>query len=105
METTEDILDSLVDFYNPAPYFIYCRLMSTRAILPLCTRDHMQTLMTWVGEDNLTIVGIFESSYYGPTPKMFTHIFVPQWPIDICMPISPIYALFPIYSVLQGLEC
>ena len=69
-------MDSLVDFYTLALYFIYRRLMSTRAILPLCTRDHMQTLMTWVGQDSLTIVGIFESKYYGPTPKMFTHIFV-----------------------------
>ena len=71
-------MEGLVDFCNLASYFIWRRLVSTRAILPLCTRAHMQTLMTWVGEDNLTIVGIFESTYYGPTPKMFARIFVPQ---------------------------
>ena len=98
-------MEGLVDFCNLAFYFIQRRLVSTHAILPLCTRAHMQTLMTWVGEDNLTIVGTFENTYYGPTPKTFAHIFVPQGPIDICVPISPIYALFPIYSVLQGLKC
>ena len=63
------MLDSLVDFCNLVFYFIQRRLVSTRAILPLCTRAHMQTLMTRVGGDNLTIVCIFESTYYGPTPK------------------------------------
>ena len=66
VETTNDIVDSLVGFCDLA-FSFYRRLMSTRAILPFCTRAHMQTLMTWVGEDNLTIVGIFESAYYGPT--------------------------------------
>ena len=73
--------------------------------MPLCTRAHMQALMTRVGRDNLTIVCIFEGTYYGPTPKLFTHIFAPQGPKDMSMPISPIYALFPINSVLQGLRC
>ena len=81
------------------------RLVSTRAILPLCTRAHMQALMTIVGGDNLTMVGIFEGTYYGPTRRMFTHIFAPQGPKDMFMPISPIDALFPINSVLQGLRC
>ena len=38
VETTKDIVDSLVDFYNLVFYFIKFRLVSTRAILPLCTR-------------------------------------------------------------------
>ena len=105
VETTKDIVDGLVDFYNLVFYFIEFRLVSTRAILPLCTRAHMQALMTRVGGDNLTIVCIFESTYYGPTPKVFTHIFAPQGPKDMFMPISPIYALFPITSVLQRLRC
>ena len=55
----------------------------TLGFLLLCgvcvwVRAHMQTLMPWMGEDNLTIVGIVESTYYGPTPKMFAHIFVPR---------------------------
>ena len=74
-------------------------------MLPLCTRAHMQALMTRVDGDNLTIVGIFEGTYYGPTPRMFTDSFAPQGPKDMFMPISPIYALFPINSVLQGLRC
>ena len=98
-------MDGLVDFYNLVFYFILYCLVSTRAELPLCTRAHMQVLMTRVGGDNLTIVGIFEGTYYGPTLKMFTHIFASQCPKDIYMPISPIYALFPINSVLQGLRC
>ena len=98
-------MDGLVDFYNLVFYFISFRLVSTRAILPLCTRAHMQALMTRVGGDNLTIVGIFEGTYCGPTPRMFTHIFAPQGLKDMFMPISPIYALFPINSVLQGLRC
>ena len=97
-------MDGLVDFYHLVFYFIYFRLVSTRAILPLCTRAHMQAIMTQVGGDNLTIVCIFEGTYYGPTPKMFTHIFAPQWPKDMYIPISPIYAVFPINSVLQGLR-
>ena len=105
VETTRNIVDGLVDFYNLVFHFLKFRLVSTRAMLPLCTRAHMQALMTRVGGDNLTIVCIFESTYYGPTPKVFTHIFVPQRPKDMYMPISPIYALFPIYSVLQGLRC
>ena len=71
-------MDGLVDFCNLAYYFFKRRLVSTRAKLPLCTGAHMQTLMTWVGEDNLTIVGIFEGTYYGPTPKVFIHIFALQ---------------------------
>ena len=71
-------MDGLVDFCNLAFYFVWRRLVSTRAMLPPCTRAHMQTLMTWVGEDNLTIVGIFERTYYGHTAKVFAHIFVPQ---------------------------
>ena len=71
-------MDGWVDFCNVVLYFRTRRLVSTRAKLLLCTRAHMQTLMTWVGEDNLTIVGIFESTYYGPTPKMFTHTFALQ---------------------------
>ena len=54
---------------------------------------------------HLTIVCIFESTHYGPTPKVFTHIFAPQGPKDLFMPISPIYALFLTNSVLQGLRC
>ena len=100
-----DIMDGLVDSYNLVFYFISCRLVSTRTILPLCTRAHMQALMTRLGGDNLTIVGIFESTYYGRTPRLFTHIFVPQGPKDMFMPISPIYALLPINSVLQRLRC
>ena len=98
-------MDGLVDFYNLVFYFILFRLVSTRATLPLCTRAHMQALMTRVGGDNLTIGCMFESTYYGPTPKVFTHIFAPQGPKDMLMPISPIYALFPINSVHQGLRC
>ena len=71
-------MDGLFDFYNLVFYFILFRLVSTRAKLPLCTRAHMQALMTRVGGDNLTVVCIFESTYHGPTPKVFTHIFVPQ---------------------------
>ena len=71
-------MDGLGDFPNLVFYFIYFRLVSTRAILPLSTRAHMQALTTRVGGDNLTIVGIFECTYYGPTPKVFAHIFVPQ---------------------------
>ena len=71
-------MDGLVDFCNLVFYFKECHLVSTRAKLPLCTRAHMQTLVTWPGEDNLTIVGIFESTYYRPTPKMFTHMFALQ---------------------------
>ena len=71
-------MDGLVNFYNLVFHFIEFRLVSTRAILPLCTRAHMQALMTRVGGDNLTIVCICEGTYYGPTPKVFTHIFVPQ---------------------------
>ena len=74
----KDTMDGFVDFYNLVSYYINFRLVSTRAILPLCTRAHMQALMTRVGGDNLTIVGIFGGTYYGPTPKMFAHIFVPQ---------------------------
>ena len=73
-----DIVDGLVVFYNLVFYFIKFRLVSTRAILPRCTRAHMQALMTRVGGDNLTMVCISESTYYGPTPKVFAHIFVPQ---------------------------
>ena len=98
-------MDGLVDFYNLVIHFLKFRLVSTRAILPLCTRAHIQALMTRVGGDNLTIVGIFEGTYYGPTPRMFTHIFALQGFKDTFMPISPIYALFPIKSVLQGLRC
>ena len=98
-------MDGLVDFSNVVLYFIYRRLVSTRAILPPCTRAHMHTLMTWLAEDNLTQVSIFEYAYFRSTHKMFTHIFVPQGPMDICAPISPIYALFPLFSVLQGLGC
>ena len=105
VETTRDIVDGLVFFYNLVYSFIYFRLVSTRAIQPLCTRAHMQALMKRVGGDNLTIVCIFEGTYYGPTPKVCTHISVPQGPKDMFMPISPIYALFPINSVLQGLRC
>ena len=105
VETTKDIVDGLVDFYNLVFYFILFRLVSMRATLPLCTRAHMQALMTRVGGDNLTIGCMFESTYYGPTPKVFTHIFAPQGPKDMLMPISPIYALFPINSVHQGLRC
>ena len=105
VETTKDIVDGLVDFYNLVFYFIVFRLVSTRATLPLGTRAHMQALMTRVGGDNLTIGCIFESTYYGPTPKVFTHIFAPQGPKDMFMPISPIYALFPINSVHQGMRC
>ena len=90
---------------QPCLLFYIISLGSTRATLPLCTRAHMQALMTRVGGDNLTIGCIFESTYYGPTPKVFTHIFAPQGPKDMFMPISPIYALFPINSVLQGLRC
>ena len=71
-------MDGLVDFYNLVFYFIEFRLVNTRAILPLCTRAHMQALTTRVGGDNPTIVGIFEGTYYGPTPNVFAHIFVPQ---------------------------
>ena len=105
VETKKDIVDCLVDFYNLVFYFIEFRLVSTRATLPLCTRAHMQALMTRVGGDNLTIGRIFESTYYGPTPNVFTHIFAPQGPKDMFMPTSPIYALFPINSVLQVLRC
>ena len=73
----KDIVDGLVDSYNLVFFFIFFRLVSTRATLPLCTRAHMQALMTRVGGDNLTIVCMFESTYYGPTPKVFTHIFAP----------------------------
>ena len=68
-------MDGLVDFYNLVFFFVEFRLVST---LPPCTRAHMQALTTRVGGDNLTIVGIFESTQSGPTPKMFAHIFVPQ---------------------------
>ena len=105
VETTKDIVDGLVDFHNLVLHFILFRLVSTRAILRLCTRAHMQALMTQVGGDNLTIVGIFGGTYYGPTTRMFTHIFDPQGPKDMFMPISPRYALFPINTVLQGLRC
>ena len=71
-------MDGLVDFYNLVFYFISFRLVSTLAILHLCTRAHMQALTTRVGGDNLTMVGIFEGTYYGPTPKVFAHIVVPQ---------------------------
>ena len=74
----KDIVNGFVNFGNLAFYFIQRRLVSTRAKLPLCTRAHMQALMTWVDEDNVTIVGIFESTYYGPTPKVFAHTFVLQ---------------------------
>ena len=105
VETTKDIVDGLVVFYNLVFHFKKLRLVSTPATLPLCTRAHMQALMTRVGGDNLTIVCMFESTYYGPTPNVFTHIFAPQGPKDMLMPISPIYTLFPINSVLQGLWC
>ena len=105
VETTKDIVDGLVDLYNLVFYFKIFRPVSTRAIQPLCTRAHMQALMTRVGGDNLTIVCIFEGTYYGPTPKVFTHIFAPQGPKDMFTPRSPAYALFPINSVLQGLRC
>ena len=105
VETTKNIVDGLVDFYNLVFYFFQFRLVSTRAKLPLCTRAHMQALTTRVGGDNLTIVCIFEGTYYGPTPNVFTHIFAPQGPKDMFMPISPIYAPFPINCVLQGLRC
>ena len=59
VETTNDIVDGLVAFYNLVFYFIEFCLVSTRAILPLCTRAHMQALTTRVGGDNLTIVCIF----------------------------------------------
>ena len=98
-------MDGLVDFYNLVSYFLLFRLVSTRATLPLCKRADMQALMTRVGGDNLTIGCMFGSTYYGCTPKVFTHIFAPQGPKDMLMPISPIYALFPINSVLQGLRC
>ena len=78
VETTKGIVDSLVDLYNLVFYFIQFRLVSTRAILPFCTRVHMQALLTRVGGDNLAMVCIFESTYYGPTTKVFAHIFVPQ---------------------------
>ena len=97
------MVDGLVDFYNLVSHFLQCRLVSTRAILPLCTRAHMQALTTRVGGDNLTIVGIFDGTYYGPTPKMY--IFAPQGPKDMYISISPIYAVFPINSVLQELRC
>ena len=71
-------MDGSVDFYNLVINFLEFRLVSTRAILPLCTHAHIQALMTPVGGDNLTIVGIFEGTYYGPTPRTFTHIFAPQ---------------------------
>ena len=71
-------MDGLVDFCNLVFYFKKCRLVSKRAKLPLCAGAHMQTLVTWVGGGNLTIVGIFESTYYGPTAKMPTHIFALQ---------------------------
>ena len=71
-------MDGLVDLYNLVFYFIQFRLVSTHAILPLCTRAHMQALLTRVGGDNLTMVCIFEGTYYGPTAKVFDHIFVPQ---------------------------
>ena len=71
-------MDGLVDFYNLVFHFIKFRLVSTRAILPLCTRAHMQALMTRVGGDNLTIVCIFEGTHYGPTLKVFTHFLAPQ---------------------------
>ena len=71
-------MDGLVDFYNLVFDFLKFCLVSTRAILPLCTRAHMQALMTRVGGYNLTIVCIFGSTYYGPSPNVFTHIFVPQ---------------------------
>ena len=71
-------MDHLVDLYNLVFSFLKFRLVSTRAILPLCTRAHMQALLTRVGGDNSTTVCIFESTYYGPTPKVFAHIFVPQ---------------------------
>ena len=105
VETMRDIVDGLVDFYNLVFYCLEFCLVSTGAILPLCTRAHMRALMTRVGGDNLTIVRIFEGTYYGPTPKVFTHIFAPQGPKNMLMPISPIYALFSINSVLQGLRC
>ena len=98
-------MDGLVACYNLVLFFLQFRLVSTRAILPLCTCAHMQALMTRVGGDNLTIVRIFESTYYGPTPKVLTHIFAPQGPKDIFVPISPIYALSPINSVLQEMRC
>ena len=100
-----NIADGLVDFYNLVFFFSECRLVSTRAILPSCTRARIQALITRVGGDNLTIVGIFEGTYYGHTPRMFTHIFAPQSPKDMYIPKSPIYAPFPINSVLQGLRC
>ena len=71
-------MDGLVDLYNLVFYFMKFRLVSTHAILPRCARAHMQALMTQVGGDNLTIVCMFEGTYYGPTPKVFAHIFVPQ---------------------------
>ena len=71
-------MGGLAEFYNLVLYFLKFRLVSTRPILLLCTRAHMQALTTRVGGDNLTIVGIFEGTYYGPTPKVFAHIFVPQ---------------------------
>ena len=73
----------LRDFYNLVFYFILFRLVSMRATLPLCTRAHTQALMTRVGGDNLTIGCMFESTYYGPTPKVFTHIFALKVP-KIC---------------------
>ena len=101
----KNIVDGLVDFYNLVFFFIEFRLVSSRAILPLRTRAHMQALMTREGGDNLTTVGIFEGTFYGPTPKRFTHICAPQGPKDMFMPISPIYALCPIKIVSQGLRC
>ena len=71
-------MDCLVDFCNLVYYFIKRRLVSTRAILPLCTSAQWQTLMKRVGGDNRSIVPTFEGTYHGPTPKLFTHIFVPQ---------------------------
>ena len=71
-------MDGLIDLYDLVFGFLKFRLVSTRAILPLCTRAHMQALLTRVGGDNLTMVCIFESTYYGPTPKVFADIFVPQ---------------------------
>ena len=101
--SAKDIVDGLVDFYNLVFYFKEFALVSTRAILPLCTRAHMQALMTRVGGDNLTIVGIFQGTYYGPTPRMFTHIFALQGPKDMFMPISPIYALLEKFIVFSAL--
>ena len=42
------------------------------------------------------MVCIFEGTYYGPTPNMFTHIFALQRPMDICCAILPhLCVIFP----------